>query len=230
MPGQTKDQQVYQYLRRQILRNGFRPGEPLREEELCRQLKVTRTPLRSALRRLEHERLVVGEPYRGCRVREVIGEEIGPLFDLREVLEGLAARNVALQHEAKALAVLREMAQQCDEAEDNEDWMTFFQQDRDFHWEMVQRSGNEKLMEVIEVNSFQLRTFALHDRYLLYVVEQLRARAHELKYNHRALVKAMASGDAEAAENAVRRHIRDAKDIVLQAWTQWQDAQNSDAA
>ena len=230
MPGQTKDQKVYQYLRRQILRNGFRPGEPLREEELCRQLKVTRTPLRSALRRLEHERLVVGEPYRGCRVREVIGDEIGPLFDMREVLEGLAARNVALQGDAKTLAVLRAMAQQCDEAEDNEDWMKFFPQDRDFHWEMVKRSGNEKLVEVVEVNSFQLRTFALHDRYLLYVVEQLRARAHELKYNHRTLVKAMASGDAEAAENAVRRHIRDAKDIVLQAWTQWQDAQNSDAA
>ena len=67
----TKDAQVYQYLRRRILRHSLRPGERLREEELCRQLKVTRTPLRLALRRLEHEKLVVGEPFCGCRVREV---------------------------------------------------------------------------------------------------------------------------------------------------------------
>ena len=221
-PPQTKDQEVYQYLRERILHNSFRPGERLREEELCRKLHVTRTPLRLALRRLEHERLIVGEPYRGCHVREVHSEEIGPLFDMREVLEGLAARNVTLEGNAKTLAVLREIAEACDEAEENEDWMRFFGQDKNFHWELVQRSNNEKLAEVIEVYSFQLRTFSLHDRYLLHVVEQLRARAQELKHNHRALVAAMAAGDADAAEAKMRRHIRDAKEIVMDAWAQWQ--------
>ncbi len=222
---QTKDQEVYLYLRERILHNRFRPGERLREEELCRQLNVTRTPLRSALRRLEHERLIVGEPYRGCRVREVRREEIGPLFDMREVLEGLAARNVALQGDASALEALHEMAQKCDEAEENEDWMRFFGQDKDFHWELVQRSNNEKLVEVVEVYSFQLRTFALHDRYLLHVVEQLRARAQELKHNHRDLVAVMATGDGAQAEAKMRRHIRDAREIVINAWAQWQSTQ-----
>ncbi len=227
-PAQTKDQEVYLYLRERILHNRFRPGERLREEELCRQLNVTRTPLRSALRRLEHERLIVGEPYRGCRVREVRREEIGPLFDMREVLEGLAARNIALERDAAALAALHEMAQKCDESEENEDWMRFFPQDKDFHWELVQRSNNEKLVEVIEVYSFQLRTFALHDRYLLHVVEQLRARAQELKHNHRDLVAVMAAGDADEAEAKMRRHIRDAKEIVINAWAQWQSTQSTD--
>lgn len=226
---QTKDQEVYQYLREKILHNRFRPGERLREEELCRQLNVTRTPLRSALRRLEHERLIVGEPYRGCRVREVRGEEIGPLFDMREVLEGLAARNIALEGDAATLQVLGEMARQCDGAEGSEDWMRFFEHDKDFHWELVQRSNNEKLVEVVEVYSFQLRTFALHDKYLLHVVEQLRARAHELQHNHRGLVEAMASRDAEQAEAKMRRHIRQAKQIVLNAWAQWQSAQATEA-
>lgn len=224
----TKDQEVYQQLRERILRNSFRPGERLREQELCRQLNVTRTPLRLALRRLEHERLIVGEAYRGCRVREVRSEEIEPLFDMREVLEGLAARNVALAGETKTLARLQEMALACDQAEQNEQWMQFFEHDKTFHSELIRRSNNDKLIEVIEVNNFQLRTFALHDRYLLHVVEQLRARAHELVYNHRSLAEALSSGDAEAAESKMRAHIRDARQVVMQAWAQWQTAQKRD--
>lgn len=220
---QTKDNEVYQHLRERILRNTFRPGERLREEELCRQLNVTRTPLRLALRRLEHERLVTGEPYRGCRVREVHREEVGPLFDMREMLEGLAARNVAEKADARALKVLSEMAQACDEAGHREEWTRYFEWDRKLHWEIVQRAANETLVEVMEVCNFQLRTFALHDRYLLLVVEQLRARASELEHNHRELVETLASGNPGAAEAKMRAHIRLSKEIVMQACSRWHE-------
>ncbi len=62
---------------------------------------------------------------------------------------------------------------------------------------------------------------------ILHVVEQLRERAQELKHNHRALVAAMAVGDADAAEAKMRRHIRDAKEIVTNAWAQWQSHQQT---
>jgi len=103
----TKDHEVYQSLRVGILTNKYSPGEALREEDLCAQMNITRTPLRLALRRLEQEQLVTNEPFRGCRVREVTTDELEPLFDVREVLEGLAARNVAIKKDAAGLAVLR---------------------------------------------------------------------------------------------------------------------------
>ncbi len=222
---QTKDSEVYEYLRGRILNHQLRPGERLREEALCRELKVTRTPVRSALRRLEHERLIVGEPYCGVRVREVKSEEIGPLFDLREVLEGLAARNVAASGIETGIDKLSTLARHCDEAEQSEDWAEFFACDKAFHGELMQQSGNEKLMEVMEVSDFQLRTFSFHDQYLTYVVQQLRERREELKNQHQKLVGVLRSGDAQTAEDALRLHVRNSKQFVLAAWENW----NSDA-
>lgn len=222
---QTKDSEVYEYLRGRILRHELRPGERLREEELCRELNVTRTPLRLAFRRLEHERLIVGEPYRGVHVREIGSEEIAPLFDMREVLEGLAARNVAASGDAAKFAQLSELARICDEAENNEQWSLFFSHDQAFHAAMVRHSHNAKLVEVMSVYDFQLRTFSFHDQYLLHVVEQLRQRTAELKDQHQKLAQILRAGDGEAAEAALRLHVRNSKEIVLAAWQAWQNTQ-----
>jgi DNA-binding GntR family transcriptional regulator len=214
----TKDNEVYLSLREGILRNDFHPGEALREEELCRQMNITRTPLRLALRRLEQEQLIIGEPYRGCRVRGVTRDELEPLFDIREVLEGLAARNVTTKGSRSGLATLRSLASGCDAAASAEQWPSFFQQDKNFHRELIQQSGNAKLAEVMEVYDFQLRTFLLHHRYLLYVVAQLTEQAGELKHNHEKLVGVLESGDAGEAERQFRQHVRRSKVIVLNAW------------
>lgn len=221
----TKDHEIYQSLRLGILNSKYSPGEPLREEELCEQMNITRTPLRLALRRLEHEHLVINEPFRGCRVREVMAEELEPLFDIREVMEGLAARNVAKKKDTQGIAVLRAIAEECDEAERNQQWPAFFEQDKAFHRELVEQAGNFKLAEIMEIYDFQLRTFSLHHRYLLHVVKQLAARAQELRRNHRDLVDVLESGDAQWAEEKFRNHVRVSKQIVMTACREAQLAQ-----
>ena len=224
----TKDSEVYDFLRARIMRNELRPGERLREEQLCRELGVTRTPLRLALRRLEHERLVVGEPFRGVHVREVQSDEIAPLFDMREVLEGLAARNVALAGDAEVLASLQALAEQCDALGQSEKWPQFFAADKAFHGELVQRARNDKLREVMEVYNFQLRTFSFHDRYLLYVVAQLQSDgfATHLAAQHQELVQFLKAGDSTGAEEAFRTHVRGSKQLVLNACERWQSEQS----
>jgi DNA-binding GntR family transcriptional regulator len=218
---ETKDAEAYHYLRKQILSNNFRPGQRLREDELCRDLNVTRTPLRSALRRLEQERLVVGEPYRGCRVREVGQEEIGPIFDLRAALEALAAGNIARSADPQVLDMLEKLAIQCDDAWNQEQWHEYFEIDKKFHWTVVQNSQNPHLIEVLEVYSFQLRTFILHQQYLLFIVEQLRTRSDEMAHSHFDLVQAMRESP-EAAERQMQAHIRGGKRMILEACSQWQ--------
>ena len=218
---QTKDAVVYEALRGRILSNHYRPGERLREEELCREFAVTRTPLRSALRRLEHEHLVVGEPFKGVHVCEVQQDEIGPLFEMREVLEGLAARNVAAAANPAVLKKLLALARATDEAEAAEKWSVFLARDKAFHRELVHHSGNNKLLEVMEVYDFHLRTFAFHDQLLIYVVERLRAAAAQLMDQHQVLASSLGSGQPEAAEAAFRAHVRSSRAMVSSAWQQW---------
>lgn len=220
----TKDHEVYQILRTGILTNKYSPGEALREEELCQQMNITRTPLRLALRRLEQERLVVGEPYRGCRVREINQEEIGPLFDLREVLEGLAARNVAIASNEATLARLEQLAAVCDAAAEAEKWQDYFEADKHLHWALVENGENRPLVEVLEVYNFQLKTFMLHQHYLLNIVEQLRLRSKEMANVHSNLVRAMRNGPDEAEVQA-RAHVRGGKEIVLKACSLWNKSQ-----
>lgn len=222
----TKDQETYQSLRNEILNNKYLPGEALREEELCLQMNITRTPLRLALRRLEQEQLVTNEPFCGCRIREVTTEELNPLFDMREVLEGLAARYVATMNNASDIAVLRDIAESCDEAEQNQQWLPYFELDKAFHRKLIELAGNFKLSEIMEVYDFQLRTFSLHHRYLLYVVKQLSARAQELGRNHRDLVDALESGNPALSEEKFRNHVRGSKETVMTACRQWQESQN----
>jgi DNA-binding GntR family transcriptional regulator len=213
----TKDIRIYEELRQQILGRALRPGIRLVEDDICRQFGVTRTPVRQALRRLEQEGLVVNEPYCGSRIREITTEEFGELFDVREMLEGLAARNIASGGNDTNFAELARLANRVDDAATKNDWSRYFEADRYFHEAIVSLSGNRKLTEIMTVSSFQLRSFAFYDRYLLDIISRVRAVEQQGSGRHRALVAIIESGDPDQAEQAVRKHIRDAKILVESA-------------
>jgi DNA-binding GntR family transcriptional regulator len=209
-----KDAKIYEELRSQILRNKFRPGGRLVEEDICRQLGVTRTPVRHALKRLEQEGLVINEPYCGCRIREITLLEASEYFDVREVLEGLAARNVAKANSSEDISELNRLAGVVDDAAFADDWSRYFEADRYFHETLVQLSKNQKLIEIMTISSFLLRSFALYDRYLLDIVGRLRELEVEGIYTHRSLAASLAGGDPDRAEEAVRKHIYMAKELM----------------
>lgn len=102
----TLAQTTTDLLRRALLDGGFAPQERLQEESLCTLLKVSRTPVRSALHSLAAEGLLDYVPNRGYSVRRVDPERLDSSFDLRGVLEGLAARKAA-EHgmDASVLAI-----------------------------------------------------------------------------------------------------------------------------
>jgi DNA-binding GntR family transcriptional regulator len=82
-------------LRDAILDGVFKPGEKLLEAELCRQMGVSRTSVREALRQLEAERLVTIIPNRGPSVTQLTWKEAEAIYDARELLEGEAAARFA---------------------------------------------------------------------------------------------------------------------------------------
>ena len=86
---------VYGALRQAILDREFDPGEPLTEGELCRRFRVSRTPVREALAKLERDHLVRVVPKKGAFVRTLSHDEIRDLYEVREALEALAVRLAA---------------------------------------------------------------------------------------------------------------------------------------
>jgi DNA-binding GntR family transcriptional regulator len=79
-------------LRSAILDGSLKPGQPLHENALARQLSVSRSPIREALIQLERESLVVSRPNRPAVVRRPSPDEISQVYTLRSALEGIAAR------------------------------------------------------------------------------------------------------------------------------------------
>jgi DNA-binding GntR family transcriptional regulator len=94
-------------LRAAIVDGRFKPGDRLIEREMCELLGVSRASLREALRQLEAEELVTIVPHRGPVVSEITVEEAEQLYDVRAMLEGLAARRFAETASDEDIAALR---------------------------------------------------------------------------------------------------------------------------
>src|SRR5438105_3225610 len=92
--GTTADA-VYEALRQRIVEGEFAPGQRLRSDALATALKVSRTPVREALRKLEAEGLVGLSPRGGLIVQELSEDDLNEIFLIREALEGQAARLAA---------------------------------------------------------------------------------------------------------------------------------------
>ena len=101
---------VYQQLKTAILTGVFRPGQTLRQEDVARQLGVSRGPLREALPKLEAEGMIIATPHRGCTVVSLAPAEIMEIFELRAMLEASLAKAAARKKEPNAVRRLREIA------------------------------------------------------------------------------------------------------------------------
>ena len=85
--------EVYEAIKGKILRMELKSGEPLVEEDLAREFDVSRTPIRDALKRLEHDGFVTIIPYRGSVVREITEGDIVEIYTIRQALESICVKN-----------------------------------------------------------------------------------------------------------------------------------------
>ena len=202
-----------QTLRDAILNGRFLAGTRLRQTDLAAQLAISRTPIREALGRLQQEGLIELLPGGGVRVALLDLTEAAELYDLREVLDGLAARLAAHRSDEGALGRIRKalgrMAQ-CLARKDSNQW---FGAHVAFHDEILRASGNKRLQGLSAVVRLSIR----HFHPLLLKTEN---RLEDAYREHRGIYEAIAAHDAEAAERFARAHIANAKDIVLKVMTQ----------
>lgn len=190
----------YTRLREAIVEGRLQPNQRLVETELSEELGVGRAAVRTALARLDQEGLVEHERNRGARVRLVSEEEAVEILEARAVLEGLAARHAALNAEPEEVAELRLLLEGMRRRLDAGDLLGASDQNAILHRRLLEIADHPTAARLISTLSsqlvrFQYRTILVPGR-------------SELSFGeHTAIVDAVAAGDAEAAETAMRGHL-----------------------
>ncbi len=200
-------------LRSAILDGRLPAGARLKQIGLAAELGISRTPIREALGRLQQEGLVELLPGGGVRVTLLDLDEAVELYDLREMLDGLAARLAARRAHTSSLVALEKslgrMAQCVSRKNDNQ----WFPAHVRFHDEIFRASGNARLARLSSVVRLSIRHF---HPLLLRTAHRLEDAYRE----HRAIFEAISAHDADRAEELARAHIVNAKEIVLKVMTQ----------
>ena len=202
-----------QALRDAILRGDFPQGERLRQVELADRLGISRTPVREALGRLAHEGLVDLLPRGGVRVTRLDVDEVVELYDLREMLDGLAARLAASRAEAGTIPRLERSLDRMGAAIRCRAPNQWFGAHVAFHDAIFQASGHARLQGLSGLVTLSIRRF--HPLLL-----NTPRRLEDAHREHGAILDTIVAHDGEAAERLARTHIVNAKEIVLKAMTQ----------
>jgi len=188
----------------------FEPGQKISESELARRLGISRGPVREALHRLEG-RLVSRIPRIGVRVIQFGAEELNNLFYLREAMEGMAAR-LAAGNASDDLVTRLETLLRRHSSEINSTGKKVYRQktsDEDFHFAIARASRCEKIERLLlsEVY-YQLRILRLRS-------SQRPGRADRALAEHFDIVDQLKRRNPDGAEEAMRRHIRAARESSL---------------
>jgi DNA-binding GntR family transcriptional regulator len=191
---------VHRLLRRAIFTRELPPGARLSVPALATRFGLSRSPIREAVLRLVREGLADEVPYRGAVVRRVGAEEIAPLYELREVLEGLAARLAATRASPDALSELRSTVAEHAEVIAAGDVAAHFEVDMRFHRLVREAAGNDQLVGALEPVQDRIRIAML--------TTSLTAGPAQALRDHETILRAIEARDPEAAEAAARQHIR----------------------
>jgi DNA-binding GntR family transcriptional regulator len=196
----TLSEQIYDYLRGEILTGRFAPGERLDLGELVGRLKVSKMPVKEAIGRLAAEGLLDVQAQRGTFVSRVDPRDLAETFEVRRALEmlagELAAKRVRKSDTERLRALIAEM-------EKSDEVARHLALNFEFHTLIVELSDNRKLIETYHRLRVPIQVAGIH-----YRSENWVERLAQEQKEHRAIVRALEQKDAEAVSRAISEHIK----------------------
>lgn len=209
-PGTGATQHAIETLTR-VIRDGIYPaGQRLVEAQLTRELGVSRSSLREALRRLASDGLIELEPHRGAIVKRMERDDVIDILIVRESLEGLAAGLAAQRmHDAAARGTAQRMLDAVRAVPGDAEAFDYVEDNLGFHRGVVKLSGNKVLGQQIE----QLQLPNIRARFFgnLPAAHWQRSLA-----DHEGILEAILDGDAAFAEQLMRTHVRRSRRLFEQ--------------
>jgi len=190
--------QIKQLLLERIMDGTYKPGDRLVELQIAQEFKTSQAPVREALRDLEALRVVESESYRGTRVREVTERELRETYQVRGVLEELAAQLAAPRLKGNVKALEREMAGIVKSARAN-DVKSYVEHNTAFHRKIIESADNAILLRAWDGLVMETRSRIT----LLHLKSDLTKTARE----HEPILEALRDGDGAKAGRLLRAHI-----------------------
>ena len=193
---------VFLTLRKSILKGELHPGERLMEISLANKLGVSRTPIREAIRMLEHEGLVVMKPRRGAPAAKITVQELNDVLEVRKSLETLAILKACERMTEEDIAAMRTAERNFEElvVDKDSDLTELAEADVAFHDTIYQGTKNRRLIQILANLREQMYRFRIE--YLK--DEEMRS---SLVTEHKAIIEAVCSRDTDKAVRYIAQHI-----------------------
>jgi GntR family transcriptional regulator, rspAB operon transcriptional repressor len=206
---------VYEYLKKKIIAGALKPGEPLVEGVLAKELKTSKTPIREAMQQLEKEGFVEIFPGKGAFVSRMSFQDIREIFEIREILECEVIKRVAAKGDfsmEEAEAIGRKFVSV--ESEGGKNDRSHFKAGEKIHTFVFEAFGNKRL--IVFYNRFQEHIERL--RLFYFANQDRRERSEQSFKEHLEILNALIAKDQQRAEKAMRDHLQNStaflKDIA----------------
>ena len=196
-------------IRQAILTGDLAPGDALRETELARQMGISRTPVREALRLLHNDGLVESAPNRGATVKSYTAADLKDVYNLRAALEGYAAQTAAEHISDRQLVALHESCDRYEGLRSSADNLALLAEENlVFHNTIQEAADSARLSAMIrQVTALPL----IYKSYMTYSPDN-RCTAEE---HHRAILAALEAHAGDEARELLERHILWARDLAI---------------
>lgn len=199
------DDLIYQRIIQMIIDQELLPGQRVNLDHLADQMGVSRTPVVNALKRLAQERFIDWVNRRGIYIKRLSKGEIAQIYQLREGLESMAARLAATRMDEEEVDHWVAVFETFKTRETSAVIRRYLDVDRDFHWRIEELSGNPHLRAAMRIVNMMIAAYWFG----------LPRTIAEAIPEHMALLDALRRKDPEAAENAMRVHIRRSVEKLL---------------
>lgn len=200
---------AYRTLKQMLLDGVYLPGTFLSERQLVDALGMSKTPIRTALERLEHDGFVSISPQQGIVVRELSLKEIVDHYDIRSALESFVvsrlAGNLTTEQVARLRAMLDAQAAQVEAANSKR----YIELDGEFHLALCHALDNREILRVMRHQRDKLH------RVISHILESDPSRMRVSYQEHVALLEALLSGDGDLAAARMREHLNSGKRFLL---------------
>jgi DNA-binding GntR family transcriptional regulator len=200
---------VYDKIKQDIVSARLHPGEPLLEEDLAERLQVSRTPIREALRKLNHDGMVRIVPNKGAFVRVLTPRDIREIYEVREALESFAAAQAASSLSNEQLGSLYRLAENLKRRaarlgykEVRDAWETLRQM-------MIAAADNERMRMILATVNDQVETARHYS-------SAPPGRIQELVADFLSVIEALQARSSVRAQRLLQNHLNKSKKVLLQ--------------
>ena len=196
---QTAHHAVLGEIRRMIMSRELKPGEHVRQGEICERLQVSRLPIREALKVLEAEGQLTYQPHHGYTVAQFSMRELSEIYRMRQLLESEMLRKVAPETGQTLINRLETLMEEMQSLSEAEDLLRFTEANREFHMSIFEAANMPQFMRVVKL------LWQVSDSYRSLFFNDPASRSRVQK-EHRRIVEACKSGDGEEAVAAMNEH------------------------